>query len=316
MNSPIAPESDSSRNSRSSVSVVIPTYNRANIVLRALRSVFDQTDPVQEVLLIDDGSTDNTEAVVRQAYGARVRYIRQANAGVSAARNRGIRASHSDLVAFLDSDDLWLPEKTRLQVEFMHQHPAFGMVLCDVERVSEDGSLIDVLRRREVLPADGMIFRDVLRNSALVPASAMVRREVFDSVGVFDESLRTAEDLDFHLRVARLWPIGVVERPLVRAIRGHGGLSAAPSAYDDLVAVYLKIATLVRGEVPPEELDTAVASAYLRRARGALIGGRWLEAGRSVVMARGLSRHAVPARVMFEFAWSAVRRTASMVLRK
>jgi glycosyltransferase involved in cell wall biosynthesis len=232
-------------------------------------------------LLVDDGSTDDTEARVRDAYGERVRYLRQDNAGVSAARNRGLREARGAYIAFLDSDDLWKPDKTRLQLQFLEQRADYGMVLCDVERVTDDGSPIDVLHRRTVLPVDGRIVSHVLRSPALVPASAMIRREVYETVGGFDESLRTAEDLDFHLRVALDWPIGVVEQPLVRAIRGHGGLSAASSAYDDYVEAYRRFVARCRGILPQAELDQAMATAYLRSARGASQEARWSAAARA-----------------------------------
>ena len=269
------------RSPANGVSVVIPTYNRADLVMRALQSVFAQTRPVDEVLLVDDGSTDDTEARVRNAYGDRVRYLRQSNAGVSVARNLGLREARGEYIAFLDSDDLWMPDKTRQQLQFLERHPDYGLVLCDVERVTADGRPIDILHRRAALPLDGRIVSNVLRNPTLVPASAMIRREVYETVGGFDETLRTAEDLDFHLRVALEWPIGVVEQPLVRAIRCHGGLSSASSAYDDYVEVYRRFVARCRGILPEAELDRAMATAYLRSALGAAQEARWRAAAQA-----------------------------------
>ncbi|MGN6222354.1 glycosyltransferase [Pseudoxanthomonas sp.] len=257
------------------VSTIIPTYNRRDLVVRAIDTVLAQTRVVDEIIVVDDGSTDGTGEHLAARYGDRIRYVWQANAGVSAARNHGMRLARGRYLALLDSDDEWLPEKTARQVAWLEAHPDAGMVLCDVERVDSEGRLIDVFRRREVIREDGRVLRWVIHNPALAPASAILRREVFEDVGGFDESLRTAEDIDFHLRIAQRWPIGVVEQSLVRAMRGHDGLSAEASTYDDYVRVVERAVRAARGEVADEELDRALAGTYARNARGMLIRGRW-----------------------------------------
>lgn len=260
------------------VSAIIPTYNRRELVVRAIDTVLAQTRPVDEIVVVDDGSSDGTGDTLRARYGERIRYVWQANAGVSAARNHGMRIARGRYFALLDSDDEWLPEKTERQVALLEARPELGMVLCDVQRVDASGAPIDILRRRDTIREDGPALRWVIHNPALAPCSAMLRREVFDDVGGFDESLRTAEDIDFHLRVARRWPIGVVEAPLVRAMRGHDGLSAESSTYDDYVRVVERAIGDARGLVDDAELDRALASTYARNARGMLIRGRWSDA--------------------------------------
>ena len=245
---------------------------------RALESVFAQTEPVDEVIVVDDGSTDGTGDLLRERYGARIRYHWQPNAGVSAARNTGMAMARGRYLALLDSDDAWLPDKTRLQAAFLDAHPHIGMVVCDVERVGPDGAPIDVFRRRDVTPRDGWVLGELLPNPALVPASAMLRREVYEDVGGFDPALRTAEDLDFHLRVARRWQLGVVERALVRALRGHDGLSAEASTYDDYVGVVERAVAACAGEVDDAVRHRALALVYARNARGMLIRRRWADA--------------------------------------
>ncbi len=257
--------------------MIIPTYNRRDLLPRALDSVLAQTRSVDEIIVIDDGSTDGTDEMLRARYGDRVRYVWQPNAGVSAARNHGLRLAQGRYLALLDSDDLWLPTKTELQVAFLEARPDFGMVVCDVERIDGDYRHIDVLRRRDIVREDGWALRWILHNPALVPASVLLRREVVDQLGGFDEQLRTAEDLEFHLRVARHWKIGVVEEALVRAMRGHEGLSAADSTYDDYVRVVEAAVAGARGSVDDHELDAALAGTYVRNARGMLIRGRWKE---------------------------------------
>lgn len=272
--------------------MIIPTYNRRDLLPRALDSVLAQTMPVDEIIVIDDGSTDGTDDMLRARYGDRVRYVWQPNAGVSAARNHGLRLAQGRYLALLDSDDLWLPTKTELQVAFLDTHPDFGMVVCDVERVDSDYRHIDVFRRRDTLREDGWVLRWVLHNPALAPASVLMRREVVEQLGGFDEGLRTAEDLEFHLRVARHWKIGVVEQALVRAMRGHDGLSAANSTYDDYVRVVEAAVAGARGSIDDRELDEALAGTYARNARGMLIRGRWKEGATLARRAWRLTRDA------------------------
>ena len=255
--------------------MIIPTYNRRELLMRALDSVCAQTRAVDEIIVIDDGSTDGTGAALHERGDDRIHYHWQANAGVSAARNHGMALARGRYIALLDSDDTWLPEKTRLQCDFLDAHPDYGLVLCDVTRVDAGHRDIDVFRRRDVIPEDGWVLRWILQNPSFVPASAMFRREVFEDVGGFDESLRTAEDIDYHLRIASRWQVGVIDAALVRAMRGHEGLSATSSTYDDYVAVMERAVGDARGVVDESECRRALATAYFNNARGMLIRRRW-----------------------------------------
>lgn len=270
--------------------MIIPTYNRRDLLPRAIDSVLAQTRRVDEIIVVDDGSNDGTADMLQARYGERVKHVWQSNAGVSAARNHGLRLARGRYLALLDSDDEWLPEKTALQVAFLESRPDFGMVVCDVERIDGDYRHIDVFHRRDVIREDGWALRWLLHNPALIPASVMLRRQVVDQLGGFDETLRTAEDLEFHLRVARHWPIGVVEQALVRAMRGHEGLSAASSTYDDYVRVVEAAVAHARGTLDDGELDAALAGTYLRNARGMLIRRRWGAGARLASLAWRLSR--------------------------
>ena len=247
-------------------------------MLHALRGVLAQTHPVDEIIVIDDGSTDGTGDALQSEFGDRIVYVRQPNAGVSAARNRGMAIARGRYFALLDSDDEWLPEKTERQVAWLDAHPDFGMVLCDVERIDAERRTIDFLGRRAILPEDGWVLPRVLANPALAPVSAMFRREVFEDIGGFDETLRTAEDLDFHLRVARRWQIGVIDEPLARAIRGHEGLSALSRTYEDYTRVIERAAEAAADIVPLADRERALSAAYLRNARGMLFENRWRDA--------------------------------------
>lgn len=268
--------------------MIIPTYNRRELVQRAIASVLSQTRPVQEIIVVDDGSDDGTGEALNRAFGERIRCVRQANAGVSAARNHGLRLAGGRFIALLDSDDEWLPEKTQRQVEWLLARPDFGMVLCDVMRMDAEHREFDRFSRREQLPEDGRVLKWVLLNPALAPASMMMRREVYESIGGFDESLPTGEDLDYHLRIAARWPIGVVDDPLVRAMRGHDGLSSLARTYDDYVNVIERAVAKASGSVAREDLDRALARAYARNARGMVLLRRWPDAWR---LARAAWRH-------------------------
>lgn len=252
------------------VSVILPTWNRRDLVLRAIRSVIDQTVEVREIVVIDDGSTDQTEEATRALGLSHLRYLRQDRRGVSAARNAGLAAASGRYIAFLDSDDEWLPEKTDVQLQWLSEHQDFGMVLCDVLQVDRDGRQVGVLDRRALIPEDGYVLRWVLQNPMLAPASAMVRREVIDSVGLFREDLPTAEDLDFHLRVAEAWKIGVVSSALVRAMRGHDGLSELSRTYDDYVKVIEAAVVRAGNLITSEDRHRALSIAYFRASRGYL----------------------------------------------
>lgn len=257
------------------VSAVIPTYNRARDARIAVGSAVAQTYPADqlEIIVVDDGGSDDTEAVLRREFGERVRYLRKANGGVSAARNFGMAAARGAYLALLDDDDEWAPTKIARQVELLERRPEIGMVLTDVERMDEDRKGFEIFHRRDFMPTDGWVLPHVLRNPALAPASAMFRREVFEAVGGFDPTLRTAEDLDFHLRVALRFQEAVIAEPLTRAMRGHQGLSALARTNHDYLEVIERFLAQHGDAVSPADRDAALFWAYTRNARGFLWAG-------------------------------------------
>lgn len=302
------------------VSAIIPTYNRSTILPRALESVLAQTRPPDEVIVVDDGSTDDTGEMLHarfaEAFGGRLRYVRQANGGVSSARNHGMRVARGDFLAFLDSDDTWLPDKTQRQADWLAAHPDYGVVLCDVERTDDALRRIDIFHRRDVIPADGWVLRWLLHNPSLVPVSVMMRRAVFEDVGGFDERLRTAEDIEYHLRIAARWRIGVVDEVLASAVRGQHGLSATSSTYDDYVAVMEQAVAQAQGAVEDSERWHALGAAYVRNARGMLIRSRWRDAMNLATKAWRTSSHPDVRRGVAALFPFAARRTLSRLLQR
>ena len=203
------------------VSVVIPTFNYGRWVAEAVDSALQQTLPPLEVIVVDDGSTDETAAVLA-AYGDRIRLIRQTNQGPAMARNAGIAAARGDYVAFLDADDVWKPRKLELQMARFNGGPPLGFVHCGVETFDAAGNTLGVqLAGREGRVAAGLLRLDT--DVVAGPGSSIVfPKAVADEIGGFDASLPCSEDWDFCYRIAARYPVGYVAEPLVR-YRLHGG---------------------------------------------------------------------------------------------
>jgi glycosyltransferase involved in cell wall biosynthesis len=250
------------------VSTIIPTYNRAKDVVLAVESALAQTHPHQEILVCDDGSTDDTAQALAR-FGDKIRHLKKPNGGVSSARNFGIEHARGDAVAFLDSDDEWLPDKLAAQVEVLEARPDIDLVLTGIAEMDMDRRDTGVIHvRRRQFPSDGRILRDVLRNPAMCPSCAIVRTHVARAVGGFDTGLRTAEDLDFHLKVALRHGIAIVDRPLIRYTRAVGTLGGEKRTYNDYVFVMERFLAAHAGEIPREELREAAFGMYVRNARG------------------------------------------------
>lgn len=207
----------STNGSTPAVSVVLPTYNRAWCLREALDSVAGQGFRDFELIVVDDGSTDETACLLR-AYGDALRVLRQPRRGVSAARNAGIAAARGKLIAFLDSDDLWLPGKLARQVEFFDRHPA--ALICQTEELwVKNGRRVNPGQRHR--KRGGMIFEPSLELCLVSPSAVMLRRELLDAVGRFDERLPACEDYDLWLRISCRFPVGLIETPLIVKRGGH-----------------------------------------------------------------------------------------------
>jgi len=197
------------------VSVVIPTYNYARYVPEAIDSVLAQSFEGLEVIVVDDGSTDRTAEILR-AFGGQLRDIRQEHRGLSAARNTGIRAARGQYVAFLDSDDLWLPEKVSLQVARLDAEPEVGLVYGEA-LFFDDSTPATLTPHSHFGPhPSGRILSWLVRQNVIPSPTPMVRRELFERVGLFDETLSACEDWDMWIRIARVCEIAYVNRVLAK----------------------------------------------------------------------------------------------------
>ena len=205
------------------ISVIIPAYNSRQYLAAALDSVLAQEYPAEliDIVVVDDGSRDDSAAIA-EAYAMRhprIQVIRQVNAGQSAARNAGISATRGELVAFLDSDDSWQPQKCMLQAALYRAQPQVGLIHCASRFVDPAGRELDNYVRKSH-SSQGDVLLEFFCNFFLITSAVMVPRHCLDTVGVFDESLRVGEDYDLFLRLAARWPAGGVEQPLLnRTIR-------------------------------------------------------------------------------------------------
>lgn len=212
------------------ISVIIPTYNRSQKLKESITSVLRQSYTDFEILIVDDGSEDDTEEVVEAIQDKRIRYIKlPVNQGVSAARNEGVRQAMNPLIAFHDSDDIWRPDKLAKQMAYWQQHPEYSMIYCAY--LMHNGKEEWKVPGEAAEGLEGKIFpRLLLRNSVGAP-TMLLKRKCFLEAGGFDISLKSLEDWDFTLRFSEKFSIGYVNEILVDAYYSMGGISSGVSAY-------------------------------------------------------------------------------------
>jgi len=202
------------------ISAIIPTYNYGRFLREAIDSVLAQTYPVLELIVVDDGSTDDTPQILA-SYGDRIRAIYQTNGGVGAARNRGIAEARGEYVAFLDSDDIWLPAKLEKEIALFDADPDLGLVHCGAETFDNSGKILFV----SLSGCEGWVGPDLLRLERTVIAApgsgTTVPKRVAEEIGGFDPRLQPSEDWDFCYRIAERYRVGFVPEVLVR-YRMHG----------------------------------------------------------------------------------------------
>jgi glycosyltransferase involved in cell wall biosynthesis len=199
------------------ISVILPTYNRVEYLPRALDSVLAQDLVPAEILVIDDGSTDDTSQLIRTRYPD-CRYLYQPNHGVSSARNQGIKAARGDWIALLDSDDVWMPNKLEQQAQALQANP--GYRLCHSDEIwIRNGVRVNAMKKHT--KRGGWIFLDCLPLCVVSPSATLLHRSLFSSIGLFDTQLPACEDYDLWLRICVSEPVLYVDQPLVVKYGGH-----------------------------------------------------------------------------------------------
>ncbi len=240
------------------VSVIIPTCNRRAMVAEAIASVMAQRGVAFELIVVDDGSTDGTSEWMRERFAgcetkcvrgeskpASIRLERIAHRGPAAARNRGVAMAQGAFIAFLDSDDLWMPDKLDRQIDFMRGNPRYAIAQTQ-ELWQRNGRRVNAGRRHLKRPGD--IFVESLRTCLVSPSAVMMKRELFDAAGGFDERLAACEDYDLWLRLLVDDEVGLLDEALVIRRAGHPDqLSAAMPALDRFrIITLLKLLELER----------------------------------------------------------------------
>lgn len=217
------------------ISVIIPTYNRADVLERAVQSVLRQTYTNLEIIIVDDGSTDDTEQLIVQMKDERIRYIKQgANSGVAMARNTGVMHATAELIAFQDSDDYWYANKLEKQMEYWKMHPEWGMVYSAYRMCRANGQKLKVPAEGLWGALEGNIFSTILVNNTVGAPTMLLRKECFQKIGGFDTELECIEDWDFTLRFAEQYTIGYVQEMLVDAHQSLGGVSSRTAEFFDV----------------------------------------------------------------------------------
>lgn len=290
------------------VSIIIPTFNRAGMLREAIESALGQTYSRYEILVVDDGSTDDTESVV-SAYGGPVRYVKRENGGVGAARNTGLAMARGDLVAFLDSDDMWKPSKLEVQVRLFERLPRVGLVFSEFEVLKDDGRRVPRGSRtwlapgrcierfyeradplasydiavdglsRDVVVHTGNIYRALLDEGLVLTSTAVVRRDAMPTDSWFPEGIQLYEDWDFFARVARVHDAAFVDVETT-VNRGHDGPRVTDVSRLDRVRMYIGMLERVWKSdarfvaLHGEDLRRIEARSWLALAREAILTSR------------------------------------------
>lgn len=309
------------------VSVIIPAYNCQSYVGRAVQSVLDQDHRNLEIIVVDDGSTDNTVQALLP-YQHQVRLLRQENAGAGAARNTGLRAAQGELLAFLDADDWWEQTRISAQLAALAAFPGSGIVFSDFAVVDSAagplmsrgirwkyGSIQDAQvtswnrifssskpirwpgmqpSETQVMAYHGHILPWLFRGNFINTCTVLMKREVFEKTGEFDQTLQTEEDYEYWLRVARAWPFTYVDVPLVSFRRSSQQLTHADKierVVRNVLTVIQRTSASMSSQLDPKEITSRFAQLHLRLGAIALRAGRNADARR--FLAKCLNHRAI-----------------------
>lgn len=261
------------------ISVIIPTHNRAAVLGRAVSSVLAQSFKETEVIIVDDGSTDETRRIARSFKDGRVTCYHQKNKGVSAARNLGVRKASGQYIAFLDSDDYWLPEKLEHQLRFTREG---GFSISQTEELwVRNGKRVNPMNKHQ--KPSGWIFEKSLELCLVSPSCVLMEMNLFDQGYFFNENLMACEDYDLWLRISLEYPVALVPRALTVKTGGHPDQLSGKIIGLDLFRIYSLLELEKNPRLSPDKKE-ALQEVLLKKAgiycRGCLKRGRYVEAMR------------------------------------
>lgn len=250
------------------VSVIIPAFNTEKYISQAIESVLNQTYQNFELIVVNDGSTDRTEKVIKK-YFNRISYIYQTNKGVAAARNVGISASKGEYIAFLDSDDIWLPEKLELQVDYLSTHLDTDLVYADYATFDNGGGILEenfALSRQLPRPS-GYIFQELILKCLFQTNTVMLKRQILEKAGLFDERFLIGEDYDLWLRISAEHKIGYLPKVLAKYRQHPSSITARSLSTDKpweikVIEKALKMFPEEKAKMPPLKLQKRLARPY------------------------------------------------------
>lgn len=224
------------------ISVILPTYNRADMLMKSVNSVLEQTYTDLELIIVDDASTDDTEELVRTIKDGRVRYVRlDKNHGAGGARNEGVRLAKGEMIAFEDSDDVWHKDKLMKQMEYRNDHPQFPMIYTAYNKYLPDG-IYRVPKDDIRGELEGELMYWLLQRNTIGAPTVLMEKEKFVELGGFDTAFRALEDWEFAIRFSKFYKIGCLNEVLVDSYNSEGGVSSGGSAYYEgrckMVALY------------------------------------------------------------------------------
>lgn len=297
------------------VSVVIPAYNKAKDTVGVVESVLNQTYKNIEIIVVDDGSSDNTRQLLCD-YSDRIRYIYKDNGGACSARNVGIRLASGEYIGLLDCDDLYLPEKIELSVKFLEEHRDFGFVHSAAYFIDENDNILRkfshrLSRRRRGSMAKDLLFRDFICNSTVV-----VRKSCFAKVGLFDEEIFTPGDWDMWLRLAENYKAGYIDRPLVsyRVSSSYNFNHVGQVRREELVV--LKKSFARNKELSLDFKNKAVSNLYYRCALSYILVGNFQKAKEELSLAIDKNKFNLILRALLVYCILAPKNLQFLVKRK
>jgi glycosyltransferase involved in cell wall biosynthesis len=243
-------------------SVIIPSYNRYNRLIQAIESVLSQSFRDFELIVIDDGSTDNTPEI-KDIFNGKIKYFRQENSGVSSARNKGISSANGMYIAFLDSDDLWLPSKLQVQADYIKKNPEILIHQTD-ETWIRNGVRVNPMKKHA--KRDGSIFISSLELCLVSPSAVVIHKCLFDKYGLFDEDMPVCEDYDMWLRISAHEKIGLIPDQLIIKQGGHEDQLSRKFNSMDRFRIYSILKFLESsGETLKSEYRNAAVESLLRK---------------------------------------------------